>query len=144
MHQIILAANHYFAFVLETNGQVCCAITEDLMVIVVLRKLKTPRVVARNWSLSRALDCGVNFENEFWKWMCVYCLVRRCVIQLQYSFKLNFQTHFQNQLSNPLPNPCSKFAFKTIIQLHFTNSSSPCYGLTEVTNGYPPLSFSSN
>ena len=53
-----MAANHYFAFVLETNGHVCCAITEDLMGIVVLRKLKTPRIVA-------TLDCGLKIENEF-------------------------------------------------------------------------------
>jgi len=53
-----MAANHYFAFVLETHDHVCCAITEDLMGVVVLRKLKTPRIVA-------ALDCGVKIENGF-------------------------------------------------------------------------------
>ena len=139
-----MEVNHYLGCVLKTTGHVCCAITKDL---------KWNCVCCRNWQrhgLWRevwachghwivAWNLKMDFENE-----CVFCLVRRYVIQTQDISKLHFQTHFENQLSNPLSNPCSKSAFTSIIQIHCTNSSSPCYGLTDVTNGYPPLSFSSN
>ena len=90
-----MEANHYLAFVLETNGHDCCAITQVSMWIVVLRNLKT----------KFELVTGTGLLREIWKWI---LKLNVCTAQfVEKSYK-----------HNTCSNSTFKTIFKTIVQIH--------------------------